>query len=153
MKITLTMDQAEHVRDYLRRNGLAFTASRRTILTWVTAATGHFDAEQLRESLLRKGRRLSPATIYRTLPLFVRSGIIKETIGSGDKARYEHVFGHEHHDHLECLECGRVIEFMDPGLEKLQQTVCRRHGFQPVDHRLAIRGYCSRCAGRRKGKR
>ncbi|HET6485492.1 MAG TPA: Fur family transcriptional regulator [Spirochaetia bacterium] len=152
MKITLTMDQSEHFRDYLRRNGLAFTTSRRTILTWITEATGHFDTEELRESLARHGRKLSPATIYRTLPLFVRSGIIKETIRTGDKARYEHVYGHEHHDHLECLRCGRIIEFMDPGLERLQEKVCRKHRFTPVEHRLAIRGYCSRCMPR-KGRR
>ena len=110
---------------------------------------GHFDADELHDLLKSKGETLSAATIYRTLPLFVQSGIIKETLRARGRARYEHVWGHEHHDHLECVSCGRIIEFKDDELERLQDKVCRTHGFRAVEHRLGIRGYCAACRAKR----
>jgi Fur family ferric uptake transcriptional regulator len=95
---------------------------------------------------------LSSATIYRTLPLFVRSGIIRETLRGKRRSRYEHVWEQEHHDHFECLSCGAIIEFKDDALERLQDRICRRHGFRAVEHRLGIRGYCAACKGRTRGK-
>ena len=145
MKISHTMDQADHFRSYLKENGLTFTSARNAILAGIIAAKGHFDADELLDSLKRKGEKLSAATIYRTLPLFVKSGIIKETLRSRVRARYEHVWGHAHHDHLECMVCGSIIEFKDDELESLQNKVCRKHGFQPVEHRLWIRGICAAC--------
>ena len=111
----------------------------------IVEAEGHFDADELLDSLKRKGERLSAATIYRTLPLFVRSGIIRETLRSRGRARYEHMWGHEHHDHLECVMCGTIIEFRDDELETLQNKVCGKHDFQPLEHRLGIRGVCASC--------
>jgi Fur family ferric uptake transcriptional regulator len=139
------MDAANRFRSFLKENGLSYTSTREGILGGIAACRGHFDAEDLRDLLRRRGETLSTATIYRALPLFVESGIIKETIGPRGKARYERVWGHEHHDHLECLKCGRVIEFKDDALEMLQDKVCQRHGFAPVEHRLAIKGYCASC--------
>jgi Fur family transcriptional regulator, ferric uptake regulator len=137
------MNTSEHFRAYLRENGLVFTAARRAILDGIVASSGHFDADILHEGLKKRG--VSAATIYRTLPLFVQSGIITETLRERGRARYECAWGHAHHDHLECVLCGRVIEFKHDGLEKLQDAVCRSRGFTPIDHHLGIRGYCSAC--------
>jgi Fur family transcriptional regulator, ferric uptake regulator len=145
------MEPTEHFRGYLKERGLPFTSAREAILGGILATEGHFDADELHDILKRSGQALSPATIYRALPLFVNSGIIKETLPARGRARYEHEWGHEHHDHLECLSCGRVIEFKDDALERLQTKVCRAHGFKPVEHRLAIKGYCASC--RARGKR
>lgn len=145
LKISHTMDQADHFRSFLKENGLTFTSARNAILMGIIAAEGHFDADELLDSLRKKGEKLSTATVYRTLPLFVKSGIIKETLRSRGRARYEHVWGHEHHDHLECIVCGTIIEFKDDELETLQNKVCGKHGFQPVEHRLGIRGICASC--------
>jgi Fur family ferric uptake transcriptional regulator len=139
------MNQADRFRSYLKENGLTFTSARNAILAGIVAKEGHFDADELLDSLKKKGLKLSAATIYRTLPLFVRSGIITETLRSHGRARYEHVWGHEHHDHLECMACGSIIEFKDDELETLQNKVCRKHGFQPIEHRLGIRGICAAC--------
>jgi Fur family ferric uptake transcriptional regulator len=144
------MEPAEHFRTFLRENGLTLTTARSAILEGIVAARGHFDADELHEALRRHGETLSAATIYRALPLFVRSGIIRETLRARGRSRYEHAWGREHHDHLECLSCGAIIEFRDDALEALQDRVCRRHGFRPVEHRLGIRGYCSACAGRKR---
>jgi Fur family ferric uptake transcriptional regulator len=144
------MDETSHFRRFLKDNALTFTSTREAILGGLSAFSGHFDADELQEALRKRGERLSTATIYRTLPLFVKSGIIKETIGSGGRARYERALGLEHHDHLECIRCGRIIEFKDDGLEALQDTVCKKHGFTPTEHRLAIKGYCSSCGKKKR---
>jgi Fur family ferric uptake transcriptional regulator len=147
LRITRNMEPEDHFRGFLRENGLAFTAARAAILRGIVASRGHFDADALHERLRRAGKTLSSATIYRTLPLFVRSGIIRETLRSRGRARYEPSWGRGHHDHLECLVCGRIIEFRDEELERLQDRVCRTHRFRPVEHRLGIRGYCAACGG------
>jgi Fur family transcriptional regulator, ferric uptake regulator len=144
------MDPGDHFRAFLKENGLTLTAARRAILEGIAAARGHFDADELHAAL--KGRGVSAATIYRALPLFVEAGILRETLRARGRSRYEPAFGREHHDHLECLSCGAVIEFRDDALEALQDRVCRRHGFRPVEHRLGIRGYCRACARKAGGR-
>ncbi len=139
------MEPVERLQKYLKEKGLSFTAARRALLQEIVSSRGHFDADELHETLRARGTTLSAATIYRTLPLFVGSGIIRETLRGRRRSRYEHAWGQEHHDHLQCLACGRIIEFRDDELERLQERVCRRHGFQAVEHRLGIRGYCAAC--------
>jgi Fur family ferric uptake transcriptional regulator len=155
MKITFSngMNPADHFRSFLRENGLTLTSARSAILEGIVASRGHFDADELHDALKKGGASLSAATIYRALPLFVKSGIIRETLRARGRSRYEHAWGQEHHDHLECLSCGTVIEFKDDALEALQDRVCRRHGFRPVEHRLGIRGYCAACRQERTRKR
>jgi Fur family transcriptional regulator, ferric uptake regulator len=140
------MDQADRFRGFLRENGLTFTAARRAILEGIIGAEGHFDADELHGLLRKRGETLSAATVYRALPLFVKSGIIKETVRDQGRSHYEHAWGHDHHDHLECIGCGRIIELKDEELEKVQDRMCRRNNFAAVDHRLTIRGYCAACA-------
>lgn len=149
LRITRKMEPVDHFRGYLREKGLSFTSARAAILRGIVSSRGHFDADALLARLKGSGETLSCATVYRTLPLFVQSGIIKETLRAHGRARYEPAWGREHHDHLECIACGRIIEFRDDELEKLQDKVCRRHRFRPVEHRLGIRGYCAACG--RKG--
>jgi Fur family transcriptional regulator, ferric uptake regulator len=145
------MDPAEHFRGYLKEKGLTLTAARSAILEGIVASKGHFDADELHGAL--KGRGVSAATIYRALPLFVKSGILRETLRARGRSRYEPAWGRDHHDHLECLSCGRLIEFKDDALEALQDRVCRRHGFRAVEHRLGIRGYCRACIAAGKERR
>lgn len=143
------MEPSERFRTYLRENGLPLTAARKAILEAILASSGHFDVAELYDRLKKHRARLSSATVYRAMPLFVASGIIQETLRAEGRARYERAWGHAHHDHLECLRCGRVIEFSDDALERLQEKVCRRHGFEAVEHTLGIRGYCSACRSKR----
>jgi Fur family ferric uptake transcriptional regulator len=137
-------------KEYFTKHGLKFTAERRTVLQGIKSLEGHFDADELYELLRRRGEGVSRATVYRTLPLLTKMGVIKETLRGGLKARYEHALGHAHHDHLECISCGKIVEFKVDGIEMLQEKLCRENGFLPVDHELSIRGYCSSCARKRK---
>ena len=141
------------LRGYLRRSGLRATPQRRAVLREVLRGGEHFDAEQLYDRLRERGKKVSLATVYRTLGLLTEAGLIREVLqGDGDRARYEAVYGHPHHDHMVCVECGRVIEFCDERIEQLQRLVCRRHGFRALDHRMGIRGVCRQCREARAGR-
>ena len=135
----------DEFRNYLKERGLKFTSERALILKVIFSLRKHFDIDQLWERLHKKDKRLSRATIYRTLPLLVDSGLIRETLRCQERVQYEHIFGHKHHDHLVCLKCGKVIEFKKEEIEKLQEEVCKRYHFKAVEHRLGIRGYCEQC--------
>ncbi len=125
--------------------GLGVTDQRVAILDEVMSLHRHFEADDVHARLRQKGHRISPATIFRTLALLVESGIVQKNPCEQMLGRYEHVFGHQHHDHLVCLACGRIMEFRDGPIERWQQKVAEEHDFQMAGHHLIIRGYCSRC--------
>jgi Fur family ferric uptake transcriptional regulator len=139
-------------RYYLKSKGLKFTPERRIILKEVFSFHHHFDVDQLYDKLRKHSENISRATIYRTLPLLVESELIRETLRCQGKVSYEHVFGHKHHDHMVCIGCGKVIEFRDERIEKLQDALCKKYSFQPKEHRLGIRGYCKKCRDKRGSK-
>ncbi|HEX67741.1 MAG TPA: transcriptional repressor [bacterium] len=136
------MTGVERFRLFLREKGLKFTPERRKIAEEIFSFHDHFDAETLYRRLKRE---VSLATIYRTLPLLRESGLIREVLRCQGRGVFESVWGHPHHDHLICIRCGKIIEFEDERIEKLQEEVCRKFGFQPVEHRLGIKGYCKEC--------
>ncbi|HID92634.1 MAG TPA: transcriptional repressor [bacterium (Candidatus Stahlbacteria)] len=139
------MNEEDIFRDYLRRKGLKFTPERRIILDEVFSIHAHFDVEDLFQGLYQRNERISRATIYRTLPLLIDSGLIREAMRRQDRVYYEHTYGHRHHDHMICIKCGKIIEFRDDRIERLQEEICKKHGFKPIEHRLGIRGYCKDC--------
>lgn len=130
---------------FIKKKGLRSTPERQIILRAVLSMNSHFNADELYYSLKRKGESISRATVYRTLPLFQQSGLIRETIRSEGKTSYENALGYEHHDHMVCIRCGKLIEFKVDEIERLQDELCRRYNFSPVDHCLGIRGYCATC--------
>ncbi|MCD6423802.1 MAG: transcriptional repressor [Elusimicrobia bacterium] len=140
-------------KDYLRKRGLKFTPEREVVLREVFSLHKHFDAEQLYQNLYKRKKKISRASVYRTLPLLVRAGLITETLRCQGRTSYEHIFGHGHHDHMLCIGCGKVIEFRSEKIEKLQKEICRKYGFKPVEHRLGIKGYCRECQKKIKMKK
>ena len=145
------LNPEDKFRSYLKEKGLKFTPERETVLREIFSMHRHFDVDSLYLKVRRKDKRLSRATIYRTLPLLVESGLIVETFHCLGKGNYEHIFGHPHHDHMVCIKCNKVIEFRNEKIEKLQEEVCRKYGFKSIEHKLGIKGYCSKCSGG-KGK-
>ncbi len=136
----------QHFRRFLSQRGMNFTRERRAILACVFSSERHIEAKKLLQALRRRGERVSRATVYRTLSLLVESGLLDEVSLGEEHRHYEHVPAHEHHDHLVCTACGKVIEFASAAIERMQEDVCREHGFHAVGHRLRIFGYCERCA-------
>ena len=143
-KITEAFEEFLHGRD------LRLTKQRLEILRAIYATHKHVSAEELFERLHTDGRasslKISRATVYRTLALMAEGGFVQALeIGRDRGTLYEHTLGHDHHDHMICLECGRIIEFHDDELEKVQSKAVRRQGFREVSHRLNVWGVCARC--------
>ncbi len=132
-------------RGYLRDRGLKYTRERETVLHEVLSNNEHFEAEQLLISLRQAGKRIAKATIYRTLPLLVDCGIIKQVQFGDNLARYEHTFGRDPHDHMVCRHCRRIIEFDSADVARLRQAVAQRHRFYAQSHRFQITGLCWQC--------
>ncbi len=130
---------------FLKSKGLKFTPERRAILEGVFSFHKHFDVDQLYDKLQGQGEHISRASIYRTIPLLIKSGLIAESLRCQGRVSYERIFGHEHHDHMLCIKCGKVAEFRNEKIEELQREVCKEYGFMALEHRLGIRGYCKRC--------
>lgn len=131
---------------YLREQGYRVTSERLTLFDEIFSQHGHIDAEQLLDSLQGKGLKISRATVYRNLDLLVECGLVRRQRLGRRRYLYEHVHSGQHHDHLVCTECGRVVEFISPGISALQSEICRAHGFEPSRHSLQIMGLCNSCA-------
>ena len=136
-------------RRYLREQGLPVTQQREAIADIVFEATEHLSVEDIEARLRGSGERVGKATIYRTLEMLVKSGLVAEhDFGEGFK-RYEHLFGQKPvREHLICTECGGVEEFVSSELIRLQETEARQRGFQPARYRLQIYGLCAACQAR-----
>jgi Fur family ferric uptake transcriptional regulator len=133
-------------RRYLRDNGLPVTQQREAIADVVFGSAKHLSVEDIEEQLRERGERIGKATIYRTLEMLVKSGLVAEhDFGEGFK-RYEHLFGQKPvREHLVCTECGRVDELHSSELVRLQEEAARRRGFLPARYRLQIYGLCESC--------
>ena len=130
---------------FLRSQKLKLTGERMTILNAVFTRSTHFDAETLHAGLRAKGGDISRATVYRTLDLLVQCGLVRKNSLGSSHANYEAARENEHHDHLICLNCNKVIEFYRPDLETLQEKICSENSFKAMHHSLQIFGLCSDC--------
>lgn len=137
--------QLDEFRRYLREHSLPVTAQREQVAEVVLDAHGHLSVEDIEQRLRERGLHVGKATVYRTLDILARSGMISERdFGEGFR-RYERVPGHPHHEHLICTRCGKVIEFTNDRLERLKALVAEEYGFQHHHHRLDIYGICREC--------
>jgi Fe2+ or Zn2+ uptake regulation protein len=141
--------------DYLAAQKLRATLPRRQILDSVTLSTGHFDAETLRLRLKGQGRKLSRATIYRTLALLQGAGILRRVQLVDDALHYELARPGDPHHHLVCRRCGSVQEVLDPEVSRGLANLVSRTNFEPEEISTRIRGLCARCraAGRPTARR
>jgi len=122
---------------FLRSQGLRVTQERLALFEEIFAQHKHIDAEELLAAMKNRGLKISRATVYRNLDLLVDCGLVRKQRLGRDRFLYEHVHGGQHHDHLVCTVCGRVVEFVSPGIVALQAEICRAHGFQPSEPSIA----------------
>lgn len=132
-------------REYIRQRGLRYTSEREQILQEIFEIHDHFDVDTLLHRLRHKGSKVSRASIYRALPLFIDCGLMREVGFNKGHGHYEHVYGHAHHSHLRCLGCGQVLEFEGPKLKPLEDQLARAHGYRIKGHQLQVLGYCATC--------
>jgi Fur family ferric uptake transcriptional regulator len=131
---------------YLREHGLPVTQQREAVAEVLFSSSSHLSVDDIEQQLRRSGERIGKATIYRTLDLLVKSHLAEEhDFGEGFK-RYEHRLSRQPvHEHLICLECGKVIEFRSAEVQEVETRVSAEYGFRPSKHRLEIYGLCSDC--------
>ena len=142
---TLDAEFVTQFEDYLKSCGLRLTQKRLDILNQVFDYPGHFQTEDLLVQMRRNGYLVSRPTIYRTLPLLVKSGLLTEFIDAQKNTRYESIHSLQEHAHLICLRCNQIVEFKEPRIDALQKSVCEAHQFKPVRFRNEIIGHCAEC--------
>ena len=133
-------------KDYLLSKGLKSTRQRELSSDEFLRASSHLSTEELYLRLRRKNPSIGYATVHRTLKLFADCGIAEQRHFGDGQARYEASDHDEHHDHLICVSCGKIVEFEDPRIEELQGEVAATHGFTIERHRLELYGCCLDCA-------
>ncbi len=148
MKNDTTRERREQtaLAGYLKDRGQKMTRPRRTVLDAFLRIESHVSAEDLLAAVRRVDPAIGQATVFRTIRLLADAGIAREARTTDGARQYEHAFGHAHHDHLVCIRCGKVLEFQDDELERLQERVYRRHGYEPSGHRMELQGVCPSCA-------
>jgi Fur family ferric uptake transcriptional regulator len=131
--------------DFAASKGLRSTRQRDVILDVFLSTHQHISVEELYLKIKSSNPGIGHATVYRTLKLFAESGLAREILLHDGQTRYEHVVEGEHHDHLVCTNCSSIIEFEDATIEKLQEEIAARHGFQIKSHKMEIYGFCATC--------
>ncbi len=128
----------------LKQAGLKVTLPRMKILDMLQHQDGmHLTAEEIFRALEESGEEVGLATVYRVLTQFESAGLVKRHHFEGGHSVFELNQG-EHHDHILCLECGRIEEFFDEDIERRQRVIAQRLGFELAEHCLILYGHCNR---------
>lgn len=139
------MDASVQARldEFIRRKGLRRTTQRDTIVRVVFSKDEHFTAEELFERVRKTDSDTSRATVYRTLGLLVEANLLREIDLGDNQTTYDPNFVDKpSHNHLVCIDCGRVVEFEDLNLDLLNDCVTRRLGFKPLRQSIKIEANC-----------
>ena len=138
--------------DAVESRGIRLTAQRRALIETIQEATSHLDAASLLKQARRRDPNIDRATVYRTIDLLKRMGVIDELDLmhiEGEKHYYE-VRTQREHLHLACFGCGEIKEFASPSFERLKQEIAEKNQFEIQVMRLEVGGLCKRCASRQK---
>ncbi|MBI4688744.1 MAG: transcriptional repressor [Nitrospirae bacterium] len=130
---------------YIKDKGLRNTKQREEILDAFLSAGKHITVDDLYNILKKTDQAIGYATVHRNLKLMCECGLADEIKVGSNKTRFEQKYGHEHHDHLICLKCGRFIEVHDDKIERLQEKLSEANDFVAQRHKLEIYGLCKKC--------
>lgn len=144
MKATAATHQ-EVLARFIAERGLKRTRQRELIVETFFGLDGHLSVEDVWNRVREADHRVSVATVYRTMKLLAESGLAHaQNFGDG-QTRYERAVGRDHHDHLICTGCGRIVEFENDQIERLQEAVARKQGFKVTSHKMELYGLCKSC--------
>ncbi len=124
------------------------TPARLSIFKEVYSSSEHFDADEIYFRLRSEKKRVSRATVYRTLDLLVENGFVSKVNVGMSQVHFENTLAQAHHEHLVCTQCGKIIEFNNKLLEEEQNRICKEYGFLPTKHNLIVFGLCDKCQRR-----
>lgn len=127
---------------YLEQNKQRKTPERFSILEEIYSHDDHFDAEELYLTMKKNAFNISRATVYNTLDLLVQCDLVSKHQFGQNHALYEKAFGRKQHDHIICTECGKVIEFCDPRLQDIKDTMGNIFDVEIVNHSLTLYAHC-----------
>lgn len=137
----------QQLKGYLIRLGLRHTRQREVILEEFLKKHEHVTVEELWGRVRKVDSTIGYATVYRTLKLLTECGLAHKRDFGDAGARFEGTTEH-HHDHMICVRCGRIIEFKNDEIERLQKKVCRQHSFRMTSHKMELYGCCKACQKR-----
>lgn len=145
-------EKLEHFKQALKSENLRLTTQRQAILANILGSDGHREIDDIYLSLKSTGIPVSRATIYRTLDILEQAEFVRKMdIGDG-RFRYENNLSDDrtarpraHHDHLICEQCGKIVEFVDDGIERRQEEISAEYGFKLLRHSHQLYGLCSDC--------
>lgn len=139
------MDIEQYFVAFLKKNQLKVTPERLLILRELFNVKNHFDADEFFLHFKKNKLSVSRATVYRTLELLEKSGIIKKYMMGESHARYELMWNQQHHDHIICVKCGKIIEFFDEKIEQRQEEIAKKYNVHLIKHSLQLWGICEDC--------
>ena len=146
MALADSQSWSEHVHGVLARAGLRRGGARERIIELLAAEPCALSAVEVEDALRAHGHRIGRASIYRVLELQVEHGLVERVTVGHDLSRFERVLpSGEHHHHLVCDRCGRLVAFDDPGLERAIDRVSERLGVRVEHHEVVLRGACEDC--------
>ena len=128
---------------FLEEHSLKHTRQRDEILSVFLEAKGHVTSEELYSRVRERAPAIGYTTVYRTMKLLCDAGLASERHFDDGNTRYE--IAHEHHDHLVCTRCGKIIEFECEMIESAQEAIAARYGFRVLRHRHELYGHCREC--------
>ena len=133
------MNHVDKLKDILKSEGLRYTKQRQQVWDEIRHSSEHRDAEEIYIQINEASKsnhveKVSRATVYRTIDVLVKNNLVRKMELGDGRALYEHKIEEEHHDHIICVETGKIIEFYNEELEKIQEDVVKEHGYELVRH-------------------
>ena len=129
------MNHIDILKKILKNEGLRYTQQRQIIWDEIRTSTEHRDAEEIYLRIKKKNKiKVSRATVYRTIDVLVNNNLVRKMELGDGRALYEHKFEEKHHDHMICVETGKITEFYNEKLENLQEEIVKKHGYKLVRH-------------------
>jgi len=133
------------LKDCLKNEGLRYTSKRQIVWDEICKTDDHRDAEDIYFKIKTSGQKVSRATVYRTIDVLVKNNLVRKLELGDGRNRYENKLDSSHHDHIVCIQCGRIDEFMDENIEKLQDEIAKKYQFKIVRLIHQLFGLCRDC--------
>ena len=145
IKVNIIAKNVQLLKDVLQNEGLRYTSKRQIVWDEICRNDSHRDADEIYFKIRQSGNKVSRATVYRTIDVLVKNNLVRKLKLGDGRNRYENKLETGHHDHIVCIQCGRIDEFMDENIERLQDEIAKEYQFKIVRHIHQLFGLCRDC--------